>query len=453
MKPSLYPYQEAGYRWLSSKRYAYLADEPGLGKTAQAITAADALGAKDIVVVCPAVVRPQWPEQVRYFSAASRPVQTIYALKETPAESGLVVMSFDAARVNADKIKRADVLIVDEAHNIKGIDAAQTKALLGKSGLIHRVGAAWFLSGTPTPNGDPRELWPTMYVCGAVKLRYDPFQDRYCKGFLGPYGYQRTGLKNVEELKDLLDGFMLRRKKEDVMDQLPALHIDALPVEAGPVDEEIYFFDWWRQGVNVLHDRVNTEIKLMETMVETAARARACERARLAGIENLGAAVTTSRRYIALQKAPAVAELITHELRVHAYKKVLVFAVHRDPIVEIRNLLFKEFRAVLLFGGTTPSARATNLAKFKENPKCKVLICNIEAAGTGLDGLQHVCDEIIFLEQDFTPGRNAQAIMRLHRLGQKKRVRVRVAHLAGSVDEDVQRVIRRKTQDIVQIYD
>jgi SNF2 family DNA or RNA helicase len=81
----------------------------------------------------------------------------------------------------------------------------------------------------------------------------------------------------------------------------------------------------------------------------------------------------------------------------------------------------------------------------------RLIIGNIAAMGTGVDGLQNVCDEAIFCEQDWVPSSNAQAIMRLCRIGQKNPVRCRIFSLYGSCDEYVQDTLTRKMKELAKI--
>ena len=79
------------------------------------------------------------------------------------------------------------------------------------------------------------------------------------------------------------------------------------------------------------------------------------------------------------------------------------------------------------------------------------MLGNIDAMGTGVDGLQNVCDECIFVEESWVPSQNVQSVMRLCRIGQKNPVRARVFSLYGSVDEQVTDVIINKTRELAKI--
>ncbi|NIT75626.1 MAG: hypothetical protein GWO44_01640, partial [Thermoplasmata archaeon] len=138
----LYDYQEEGVRFLASRRRAYLADVPGLGKTAQAIMAAKKVRARSILVVCPAVAIPVWNEEFQ---------------KWWPRRRGeLEIISYNKlARPGAMTPQGLDLVILDEAHYTKSPDALRTKAALLAAQGAKR---AWLLSGSPMPN-NPSELY------------------------------------------------------------------------------------------------------------------------------------------------------------------------------------------------------------------------------------------------------------------------------------------------------
>ena len=143
------PYQIEGAKFLASKRYALLADDPGLGKTAQSVRACDAIGARTVAVVCPASVVLNWRREFdRWWPDwLERPL--------------LYVESYDKVARHCWREPNFDLLIVDEAHYAKTPTAARTKALYGKSadgsGLVSKAKRTWLLTGTPAPN-NPAEL-------------------------------------------------------------------------------------------------------------------------------------------------------------------------------------------------------------------------------------------------------------------------------------------------------
>jgi SNF2 family DNA or RNA helicase len=128
----------------------------------------------------------------------------------------------------------------------------------------------------------------------------------------------------------------------------------------------------------------------------------------------------------------------------------VIFAIHRDVIENMRVGL-RQFGAVCLYGGTDPEKRQKNIDRFQNNPKCRVFIGNIHAAGTAitLTAAHHVT----FIEQDWVPGNNAQAVMRCHRIGQENPVSVRFIVLDGTLDAKIGYILKRKTADLTHIFD
>src|SRR4051812_43178128 len=93
--PALFPYQEEGAQWLATKRRALLADDMGLGKTAQAIRAADLIGAERILILCPAIARTNWVREFSKFSRRGRSFSTVLSATDTWPTSGGIACSYD----------------------------------------------------------------------------------------------------------------------------------------------------------------------------------------------------------------------------------------------------------------------------------------------------------------------------------------------------------------------
>lgn len=447
----LEPYQEEGVEFLASRRHAMLGDEMRLGKTPQSIAAVDQVGAKTVIVVTVAVGVFNWQRQFEQWSVFDRDIHVVTTGRQATPQSGVIILSFDQAKAHAARLPAADVLIVDECHFVKSATAARTTALLGKQGVIHRAKRTWFLSGTPLPNGDPRELWTILFTCGVTRLTYDEFQDRYCEGWTGPYGFTISGLRNVDELQRALKPFMLRRMWKDVMSQLPELTFQNITVPPADVDTLVWFPEWEHKK-EALQEEICKERQVLNALHEVICEGRSNARAQSfsGGLEQLATTMVTLRRYTALQKVPAVVEMVTRELERGAYEKLVIFCVHRDPIEFLRRELSK-YGAVTLYGGTSPEGRRRNVEKFHSNPKCRVFIGQVLASGTNVD--LSCASDILMVEQDWTPGVNAQAVMRCHNIKQHKNVHVRIIGLANDVDERVQTTIRRKTQQLATMFD
>jgi SWI/SNF-related matrix-associated actin-dependent regulator 1 of chromatin subfamily A len=131
--------------------------------------------------------------------------------------------------------------------------------------------------------------------------------------------------------------------------------------------------------------------------------------------------------------------------------KLVVFAHHRDVIDGVNKALAAQGTYVLAITGDTPSAdRQTYIDAFQDGA-AQVFIGQIQAAGTGIT--LTAASDALFVESSWVPAENEQAAMRIHRIGQRNACLVRFAALAGSIDEDIQRAVMRKTADIKKLFD
>jgi superfamily II DNA or RNA helicase len=170
----------------------------------------------------------------------------------------------------------------------------------------------------------------------------------------------------------------------------------------------------------------------------------------LAALEASASSLSSLRRFTAMAKLPAIAEQITIDLTEGGIQKLTVFAIHKIAVHWLADKL-KAFHPVVIDGSTPAEKRQPNIDRFQRDPACRIIIGNIDAMGTGVDGLQNVCDEALLCEQSWVPSQNAQAVMRLCRIGQKNPVRVRIFSLYGSADERVQDVLTDKMRELAKI--
>lgn len=462
----LFPYQIDGARWLSTNPQALLADEMGLGKSAQAITACDLIDATNILVVCPASVRINWTREFGRFSTRIRPI-TLIETGKTPPAPGVNVVSYDLVAGN-EKLRRQlrttswDVLILDEAQYLKERSAKRTKAIYGhhkNPGIMHSAKHTWRLSGTPMPN-NPSELYTHLHSAGVEKRSYWDFVFQYCDGFDTQFGYKISGAKElaVPALRQQLSTIMLRRRKEDVAIQLPPIVFHEITVPKNEVELDPWFYENWSQldrnpavAIEKFLDQLSTQNRTLKdslTAVQQSSHYNAMDALRL--IESYTKSTSTLRRYIGLAKSKACLDIIEEELKTNVYEKIVLFAVHAQVIEQARVRL-KDYGAVTLFGGTPPEKRQRNIDNFQKSKHCRVFIGQVVAAGTGIT--LTAANEVAFLESSWVPADNAQAAMRVHRIGQDKKVRCRFFTCADTVDEQVMRVVAKKTRDIAKVLD
>lgn len=392
-KKSLKPFQILGAAFLHQRPHALLADEPGLGKTVQAIYAANALDLQRILVVCPASVRSGWRQE----------------LDECGATGAWDIISYEQAVRGYANVGYYDGLILDEAHYLKTPESQRTQAVFGKSGMARhpKIRARWALTGTPVLNR-PRELWPILKClhAGFAGESWDNFSKRYCGAFYNGREMDTRGATNLDELARRLEGFMMRRAKADVLPELPAKIVTRVAV---PFDEGLL-----REAESKILDR---EAKLSAAAEDYSALGDLAVMLHQTGLAKVKGVVAF------------VKELLETE------EKVVIFFKHTD----VGAALFMAFECatVVYQGGMSDAAKVAAIQGFQSFGK-SVFLAQIQAAGTGINGLQEVCSTVVFAELDWTPGTMSQAIDRLHRMGQKAgSVNACLTHAPGSMESAV----------------
>lgn len=420
----LFPYQQAGVRHLAGRRSALLADDPGLGKTLQAIRACDVAMVLKVLVIAPAGVVENWKREIQ---------------KYRRGDWQAVVVSYDKAVDSHKRLLREefDVLIIDEAHFLKGIAAKRTTRIYGKEAemgldaLASRAAQVWLLTGTPMPN-HPAELYPHLRALHPEAIRsertglpwtYAQFEEKYCLKRHTGFGRAVCGSKNENLLHKKLDGFMLRRRKGDVLKELPPLR----------------FGELWLEGDVAGIDFEEAEV-VRKTLAEKGPE----------GLRSIVAHVGSLRRITGMAKAQPAANWIADWLdSTPADKKLVVFAHHKDVIDTLYDKL--HVQAVRVDGSMKQIERQRSVDRLQTDPKVRVFIGQLTAAGTGITLTK--ASDLLFVESSWVPAEVEQAAQRIHRIGQTEPCLVRFAMLAGTIDEDIQRAIARKTASIAAVVD
>jgi SWI/SNF-related matrix-associated actin-dependent regulator of chromatin subfamily A-like protein 1 len=397
----LYGFQRHGVHFLMDRKYALLADEVGVGKTPQVITAARLLNLKDVLVICPASIKYDWADRLEAWGWPRGNVHVIDT-KNVKTESlrslGVFVVNYDIIwRKNVAKYlagRAYDLLICDESHFLKGSGSKRTKAVFGARGYKSRSQRVWFMTGTPILNR-PEELYTTLRYL--VPERLEGYQDyiaytrRYCNGHDGAWGWVAEGATNLEELSEKLEGFMLRRER-DVLPELPDKIMRLVHVE------------------------------------------RTDELDRLIFEQHADPQVKSVRQKIGLAKMKEVIAYVKDLLS--AEDKIVVFTYHHSMIDGLYEGLEK-FNPVRVTGESSAKLKHSLVKQFMTDDKCRVFIGQIEAIGTGVDGLQGVARHAVFAEISYVPGINQQAMGRLHRNGQKQKTIFDFITVRDSLDENI----------------
>ena len=414
-------FQLRGADFLAARTRALLADEPGVGKTAQVVLGCRLLGAVTVRVVCPSVGIEHWWREFKRWGGGYHPQQ-------------LEVLSWDEARrLKTVSIGQVDVLVLDECHYAKNPNAQRTAAVFARGGLGWHAKRIWSLSGTPAPN-NVAELWPMLRAYGATKMDYEQFVHYFCR--VDQDGKVRgSRADRMPELRAILKPFTLRRKKADVLPELGA--IDIQPWYVTPSAQFIptgEFEAQAKQQERELRERIKNLPP--EDLL-----------AFLAGSHEFA----TVRRYNALLKTPAVFEQVMYEIDSGQLDKVVIYGYHPEPL----DILEREFNkagvgAVAIHGSTPTKRRDAYVQEWKHPNGPRVMLASIIAAGVVLDFTE--AHQGIILELDWVDANNTQAMQRMHRHGQPNSVTIRVA-MGSPIDEIINSVCLRKAKDFAALFD
>lgn len=396
----LLPYQRAGVKYALETKRVLLADSMGLGKTAQGIAVAldtKLRGGKTLVVV-PPHLRLQWLKECRRF-APSLTVTTVTGRKPySPAKHDVLVIGDSV--VNAWSIKLAgkyDTLIVDEAHSIKNEKAGRTKGVKYIASSIPSNGMIVLMSGTLTPNR-PSELLSPLKIIGRLDNVFGSrkqFLVKYCDYQITPNGFpNRNGATNTTELNTMLRGTcMVRRRKEDVLKDLPSKRRAQVDMELSAEEMSVYR---------------TAERDFLAWVLETYG-ADACERA---GKAEVITRMNKLREILGVAKVRHVVEHVKSLL--DEGEQVVVFAYHRKVIEALREAL-SDHVVVVVAGGSTPEAKQKYVEMFTKG-EAQVFIGQYESAGSGLNLTS--ASHVVLAEMPFSPSTGQQAEDRCHRIGQ-----------------------------------
>lgn len=461
---TLRPFQQTGVDFLTApgkNLNRALFDDPGCGKTIQTIAAADKLEARRILILCPAVARINWQREVEEWQTMPRKTFVVKtSTKPIPEDADVVIMGLDAAanlkiQEMIFNLPLFDILVADEAHGFKTREALRTKGLYGArlngdGGLISRAKRTWILTGTPMPNHSGelfthlRALAPERLESSVGRFTYTQFLNHFCNVKVMQFGTKSVtkvlNNRNNSELRERLKGFYLRRKKEDVLKDLPPLQWGSVVLEPP------------RDALKTLKSVENDpRLKEINSILAAASLAHH-NKDEEASDKILEAAdkeaIASLRRAVGLAKVKPTAEFIEAEFD-SGVPKIILFCYHREVISQM-TVVLASYNPVVITGDTSRTKRQEAIDTFQNDPNAKIFIGQITAANSAIT--LTAADNVLLMEPSFVPAENVQAAARAHRIGQNSScVTARYVVIAGSLDELITRILIRKSRQISEV--
>ncbi len=429
LKKELFPFQKKGVAFIEAKDgRALIGDEMGLGKTIQALAWLHLHPEKrPAIILCPASLKLNWAKEVRETLPGKQNIQVLQGTKPCTITGDIVIINYDILNTWLEKLQalKPQVLIFDEAHYIKNNSAQRTKATKKLAKKIPHVIA---LTGTPIVNRPVEGFNIIQTIDKTVLPNWWTFVHRYCGAHHNGFGWDFSGASNKEELhKKLVETVMLRRKKADVLPDLPDKLYSFIPMEMSNRDE--------------YGKAENDFIEYLQEVKGVAAAKKASQAEHLVKIEALKQLAVKGKMKQAIQ-------WIRNFLDTNG-NKLVVFTVHKAAVATLMDE-FKE-QAVKVDGSVSTTQRDQAVRAFQEDPKVKLFVGNIQAAGTGLT--LTAASSVAFLELPWTPGDLVQAEDRCHRIGQKDSVNVYYLLAERTVEEKIAELLDEKRQVLEAVLD
>jgi len=444
LKLEPFPYQKEGITYCLDKKKVIIGDEPGLGKTMQAIGSVIGSGLLEkgpCLVICPNSLKINWKKEFEKFSN-ERAIVLQDDIKNSWQHfyhSGMArvfIVNFESLRKyfvlqvpKKNKLMAKDIVfkntinifssvIIDESHRVKNTAAITSKITLGICWQKEMILA---LTGTPMKN-TPEDLVAQLAIIGQLH------------NFGGIAGFKRlfcSGPKkrsNLIQLNQLLNQHcFFRRLKTDVLEQLP----DKVRTKVYCELPMAYRAEYNKAMLDLEKYLVEFK-KADESKVQKALRGEIM--VRIGILKNISAR----------GKINDVKEYIDDILE--SGQKLILFLNLREIGDAFKKLYPK---AVVIRGGMTTDERNQSVEKFQNDPKCQLIICSIAAAGVGLT--LTASSRVAFIELPWTAADTDQCEDRAHRIGQKDSVQCIYFLGRDTIDTHIYNVIQEKRETAMQI--
>ena len=450
----LYDFQVEDVKRLSSMGNSLNANAMGTGKTIEALACIKTMNLKTGVIFTKKSCITQWCEAIKKwlpgatcFGYLNKQSQTLPKLSDVD----FIVTNYEKLVGNYIRVgrqrkpvlnafgeylcgRRHDILIADEAHMICSIDSAR-HILINKIPSRYRQG----LTGTPIIN-KPDNLYGLLNWINPklVGTSYWKFVDAFCRvDDTNPFGRKILGLTRYEEnqevLHKLLETCSVRHTLEEVVKDLPPIVEYTVTLDMDAEQSKRY-----KAIKKLIIEELPDNLPIQNGLVQTI---RLQQQASCPKILDSKA-----------QWGPKF-EFVSDFLETDENMRLVVFSPYALQCEHLKKYLEeKNIECAIVTGKASSNIRAQMFSTFIKG-KARVLIGTIGAIGTGVDGLQRVCKNIIFLDKSWSPEEMRQAVSRLYRIGQEHAVSSWYLECNRTIDKKVGRININKLKDIKSIFD
>lgn len=449
LERELFPYQKEGVAFIESRNgRAILGDDMGLGKTAQALGYLQLhLEVRPAIIICPASLKLNWAKEI-FMWTAKRDENQVYILSGrkkklveevsikgsgrlvlTPCKmpkTGIFIINYDVTEAWVFELLKTkpQCIVSDESHYLKSVGTSRTKAV---SILAKECPKFIALTGTLIENR-PEEAYT---VINLVDKKLFPSRWKFCHRYCDPvhngFGWSFKGASHIPELFIKLKDVMIRRLKEDVLKDLPSKIRSVVPID---IDNKAEY--------------KKAEANLIQWIKENKGLAKAEQASKVEAL----ARMNELKQLCIKGKLESCLNWIEDYLE--SGKKLVVFCTH----TWVLDAVYEEFKqwSVKVDGSVTGIKRNDAVEAFQNNPKVKLFVGNIVAAGVGLT--LTASSATCFLELEFRPSLHRQAEDRVHRIGQTAEfVNAYYLLAANTIEEDLALLLDKKQAVVTAVLD
>jgi superfamily II DNA or RNA helicase/predicted nucleic acid-binding Zn finger protein len=443
LKTRLYPYQEAGVRFTLYKPAALIGDQMGLGKTLQAIGVAilkkEIFGFNKILVVTLASLKEQWKREIERFSTETAVVITGSVVQRRGIYHGdpslFKITNYETVLRDIDVIREfaPDIVILDEAQRIKNFEtktAETIKSIPRRHALV--------LTGTPLENKLEDVYSIVQFLEPALLSPLWRFAAEHFMLSRSKKG-KILGYRNLDRLHDKLLPIVIRRRREEVLDDLPEEVINTYFVDLDPRQRNLHA-GFAQKLLPLIHKKFLTPMDLRRIQELLLCMRRVCDSTYLIDRET--------------HVSPKLKELesILDELVLANGRKVVIFSEWTTMTFLIAKTLSAAGISFVELTGKVPvPKRQALIDAFTHQPDCKVFL-STDAGGVGLNLQAGDC--VINFDLPWNPAKLYQRIGRVNRIGQKSS-HVHVVNLVAkdSIEEKILAGIQLKTDVFKGVFD
>jgi hypothetical protein len=438
LKVPLYPYQAEGALFAARAGRSLIGDDMGLGKTIQAIAAAEILsrhfGVSRVLVICPTSLKYQWQSEIARFSGrdgknAARVISGGRAQrqKDYALDDFCKITNYEKLKPDLELIAAwaPELVIVDEAQRVKNWNTIAARAL-------KRIDSSYaiVLTGTPLENKLEELISIVQFV---DQHRLGPTWKLLHEHQIKDEAGRVTGYTGLEKIGQTLAPVMIRRRKSEVLRQLPARTDQNLLVPMTEMQTEYH------------RENADEVAKIVHRWRKTRFLSDKDQRRLMIALQNMR--MSCNSTYLLNQntdhgvKADELAALLD-ELFADPEAKAVVFSQWtRTHDIVIRRLEARGLGYVSFHGGVPSDKRPALIERFRDDPTCRVFL-STDAGSTGLN-LQHA-STVVNMDLPWNPAVLEQRIARIHRMGQKRPVQIINFVAKGTIEEGMLSVLAFK---------